>query len=176
MQGDQEDHGAFVLLLNFEEVSDELPVAVDVDSKLPLRHKEDLVAGVLVEESISETQVLALTEQKQIILSGSSQHLVLLDSRDQPHLQILSVGLGLHLHLLLLQRPLEDVEVFSVEDVHRVLLGNDEHLALLHVLAESDSLSELEGVALDPLALGRTLIILVLLDLLKSHKEEAVVE
>jgi hypothetical protein len=63
-----------------------------------------------------------------------------------------------------------------VEHVDCILLGNDENLALFHVLAEGDPLGELKGVALDPLALGRALIILIFLDLLQGHKKKSIVE
>ncbi len=49
----QEDHRAFVLLLYLQQISNESPVAVYIDSKLPLGHEIDLVTGVLIQECIS---------------------------------------------------------------------------------------------------------------------------
>lgn len=52
MQGDQKYHGALILLLHLQQVGNESPVAVDVDSELFLGHEVDLVGGVLVEEGV----------------------------------------------------------------------------------------------------------------------------
>lgn len=60
VDGDQEDHGAFELLLDFQQVRDQFPVAVDIDSKFLVSEVVYLVAGVLIEEGVGVTDVLAL--------------------------------------------------------------------------------------------------------------------
>lgn len=52
MQCDQEYHGTLVLLLYFEQVRNESPVAVDVDSELLLGHEVDLVGWVFVQKGV----------------------------------------------------------------------------------------------------------------------------
>lgn len=66
----QEDHGAFVLLLHLQQISNKHPIAVYVHSELLLRHEVDLVAGVFVEEGVSIAQVAAL-QHRQVFFCGS---------------------------------------------------------------------------------------------------------
>ena len=62
MQSNQKDHGTLKFLLDFQQIWDEFPVAVDVDSELSLSQKIDLIARILIEEGISVADIFSLVK------------------------------------------------------------------------------------------------------------------